>query len=84
MSVCSAAQTAQVPWGSQAGCVCNLNSVWGLQGAALGGCNCAEGGEHEKYGLTEIRIMSPIQTHEFSLWVRFRIMNLTRGVEFNS
>ena len=49
MGVCSAAQTAQAPWDSQAGCVYSLNSVCGLQGAVLGGCNCAEGGEHEKY-----------------------------------
>ena len=49
MGVCSAAQTAQAPWGSQAGCVYSPISVWGLQGAVLGGCNCAEGGEHEKY-----------------------------------
>ena len=43
MGVCSAAQTAQAPWGSQARCVYSLNSVCGLQGAVLGGCNCAEG-----------------------------------------
>ena len=41
MGVCSGAQIAQAPWRSQAGCVYSLNSVWELQGAALGGCNCA-------------------------------------------